>query len=68
MENTKDNKNINLVKSQKLYQSMMKLHFKDGFPFLKELFPADMPKTEIKMKKLLCPGQAIFNLSKTFTY
>ena len=35
MENTKDNKNINLVKSQKLYQSMMKLHFKDGFPFLK---------------------------------
>lgn len=67
MENTKDSKNINLVRSQKLYQSMMKPHFKDGFLFLKELFAAEIPKTEIKMKNPLYPGEAILGLSKIFT-
>ena len=46
---------------------MMKPHFKDGFLFLKELFAAEIPKTEIKMKNPLYPGEAILGLSKIFT-
>ena len=46
----------------------MKPNFKDGFPFSKYLFAAEMRKTEITMNKPVYLGQAILGLSKTLMY
>ena len=46
----------------------MKPNFKDGHPFLKELFAVEMGKAEITMNKPVHLGQAILDLSKTLKY
>ena len=46
----------------------MKPNFKDGYPFLKEVFAMETGKTEIKMNKPVYLGQVILDLSKTLMY
>ena len=48
MENITNHKDTKLVTSREKY---VKPNFKDGIPFLKELFVVEMGKTGIKMKK-----------------
>ena len=43
----------------------MKPNFKDGYPFLNELFAIEMGKTDIKMNKPVYLNQAILDLSNT---
>lgn len=43
---------------------VMNTSFKDGYPFLKELFAVEIEKTKIKLIKLKYLGQAISDLSK----
>ena len=69
MENIRNHKNMKLVTNDKKYlKYVMKLNFKDGFPFSKHLFAVEMGETEIKMKKPVYLGQAILDLSKTLMY
>ena len=69
MNNIRKHKNMKLVKSQEKYvKYVMNPNFKDGYPFSRELFAAEMGKTEIKMKKPVYLGQAILDLSKTLMY
>ena len=53
---------------KKYLEYVMKTSLKDGFPFSKHLFPVEIGKTEIKMKKAVYLGQAILDLSKTLMY
>ena len=51
-ENIRNHKNTKLVTSDSKYlKYVMKLNFKDGFPFSKHLFAAEMGKTWITMNK-----------------
>ena len=69
MGNTKNHKDMKLVTSDKKYlKHVMKPNFKDGHPFSKHLFVAEMGKTEILMNKPMYLGQAILDLSKTLMY
>ena len=69
MENIRNYKDMKLVTSQeKNTKYVMKLNFKTGYPFSKELFDVEMLKTEIKMNKPVYLGQAILDLSKTLMY
>ena len=68
-ENIRNHKNTKLVTSDNKYlKYVMKLNFKDGFPFSKHLFAMEMGKTKIKMNKLVYLGQAILYLSKKLMY
>ena len=68
-ENIRNHKNTKLVTSDNKYlKYVMKLNFKDGFPFSKHLFAMEMGKTKIKMNKLVFLGQAILDLSKKLMY
>ena len=52
MENIRNHKDMKLVTSDKKYlKYVMKPNFKDGHPFSKHLFAAEMGKTEITMNK-----------------
>ena len=42
----------------------MKLNFKNGYPFSKDLFAVEMGKTEIKMNKPVYLGQVILELRR----
>ena len=69
MENIRNHKDMKLVTNDKKFlKYTMKPNFKDGFPFSKHLFAAEMGKTEIKMNKPVYLGQAILDLSKTLMY
>ena len=69
MENIRNHKDMKLVTSQeKNTKYVMKLNFKTGYPFSKELFDVEILKTEIKMNKPVYLGQAILDLSKTLMY
>ena len=69
MGNIRNHKDMNLVTSEQKYQKyVMKLNFKNGCPFSKDLFAVEMGKTEIKMNKPVYLGQAILDLSKTLMY
>ena len=69
MENCRNHKNMKLGTNDKKYlEYVMKTSLKDGFPFSKHLFPVEIGKTEIKMKKAVYLGQAILDLSKTLMY
>ena len=69
MENTKNQKDIKLVTSDKNYLKYdMKPNFKDGHPFSKHLFGVERERTENKMNKPMYIGQAILYLSKTLMY
>ena len=46
----------------------MNTNFKDGYPFLKQLFAVERGKTEIMMNELVYLGQAILDLSKALMY
>ena len=66
MENIRNDTDIKLVRDQVKYiKYMRKPNFKDGDSFSKELFAAEMGKNEIKMKKPVCLGKAMLELSKT---
>ena len=62
MENiTNRSSDMKLVTSREKYAKyVMKLKFKDGYPFSKDLFAEEMGKTEMKMNKPVYLGQAIF--------
>ena len=47
---------------------VMNTNFKDGYPFLKQLFAVERGKTEIMMNELVYLGQAILDLSKALMY
>ena len=69
MENIRNHKDMKLVTTEQKYQKyVMKLKFKDGYPFSKELFSVEMGKIEITMNKPVYLGQAISDLSKTLMY
>ena len=69
MGNTKNQKDIKLVTSDKKYlKYAMKPNFKDGHPFSKHLFAVETAGTEIKMNKPVYIGQAILYISKTLMY
>ena len=46
----------------------MNPNFKDGYPFLKQLFAVERGKAEIMMNELVYLGQAILDLSKALMY
>ena len=59
MENTRNQKDVKLVTSDKKYQNyVMKPNFKDGHPFSKHLFVMEMGKRQITMNKPVYLGQA----------
>ena len=69
MENIRNHKDMKLVPSEQKHQRYkMEPNFKDGYPFSKILFAAEMGKTEINMNKPVYLGQAILDLSKTLMY
>ena len=69
MENIRNHKDMTLVTNEQKYQKyVMKPNFKDGYPFLKELFAVDMEKREIPMNKPVYLGQLVLDLSKTLIY
>ena len=69
MENIRNRKDMKLVTSEKEYQKyVMKPSFKNGYPFFKDLFAADMGKAKIKMSNPVYLGQTILDLSKTLMY
>ena len=69
MENIRDHKDMKLVTSDKKYlKYIMQPNFKDGHPFSKHLFAADMGKREITMIKSVYLEQTILDLSKTLMY
>ena len=69
IKNIRNHMDIKLVTSDKKYlRYVMKPNFKDGHPFSKYLFAVEMGKTEIKMNKPACLGQAILDLSKTLMH
>ena len=69
MENIRNHKDMKLVTSEQKYlKYVMKLNFKYGHPFSKELFAVEMGKKEITMKKPVYLGQAILDLSKTLMH
>ena len=69
MGNTKNQKDIKLVTSDKKYlKYAMKPNFKYGHPFSKHLFAVETEGTEIKMNKPVYIAQAILYLSKTLMY
>ena len=69
MGNVRNHKDMKLVTSDKKYLTyFMKPNFKDGHPFSKHLFAAEMGETEIKMNKPVYLGQAILDLTKTLMY
>ena len=69
LENIRNHKDMKLVTSEQKYQKHVKKpNFKDGHPFSKHLFAAEMGKTELKMNKPVYLGQTILDLSKTLMY
>ena len=69
MENIRNHKDMKLVTSDKKYlKYIMKTNFKDGHPFSKHLFAAEMGKREITMNKSVYLGQTILDLRKTLMY
>ena len=66
MENFRNHKDMKLVAREEKYQKyVLKLSFKDGYPFSKHLFTVEMGKTAIKMNKPVYLGQTMLDLSKT---
>ena len=52
MKIIRNHKHIELVTSREKYgKYLMKLNFKEGYPFSKELFAVEIGKTETKMNK-----------------
>lgn len=69
MGNVKKHKNIELVASQEKYgKDVMKPNLKDGYPYSKELFAAEMGKIKIKMKKPMHPRPIVLDLINTMIY
>ena len=69
MENARDHKDMKLGTSKKKHQKyVLKPNFKNGYPFSKYFFAAEMGKTEIKMNKPVYLGQLILDLSKLLMY
>ena len=69
MGNFKKHKNIELVASQEKYgKDLMKPNLKDGFPYSKKLFAAEMGKIKIKMKKPMHPRPIVLDLISTMIY
>ena len=67
--NVKKHKNIELVASQEKYgKDVMKPNFKDGYPYSKELFAAEMGKIKIKMKKPMHRRPIVLDLINTMIY
>lgn len=53
MEYIRNHKDMKLLTAQKKNaQYVMNTSFKDGYPFLKELFAVEIEKTKIKLIKL----------------
>lgn len=46
----------------------MRPNFKDGYPYSKELFAAEMGKIKIKMKKPMYPRPIVLDLINTMIY
>ena len=60
---------MKLATSRKKHRRyVMKPNFKDGYPFLMELFAVEMGKTKIKKNKPMYLGQGILDLSNTLSY
>ena len=57
-----------MTSDKKYLKYVMKPNFKDGHPFSKHSFAAEMGKTEIRMNKPVDLGKARLDLSKTLMY
>ena len=69
MVSIRNHEDIMLVTSLDKYgKYVMKQNFKDGYLVLKELFAAEIGKTEIKIKKPVYLRQAILDLCKGLIY
>ena len=68
-ENIGNLKNIKLVKSREKHSRyVMTANFKDGYPFLKELFAVEVGKNIDQDYNPMYLGEAILDLSKTLLF
>ena len=69
MENIRKHRNIKLVTNKKKYlKTVMKPNFKSGVLFGENLMGCEIGKIKVIMKKLVCLGQVILDLSKIIMY
>ena len=69
MESIRKHRNIKLVTNEEPYiQTVMNPNFKSGVRFDENLMVCEMGKIKVVMKKPVCLGQAILDLSKIVMY